>query len=553
MYQALYRKYRPKTFDEIIGQEVIVKTLKNSIKNNMVSHAYLLAGPRGTGKTSVAKIFAKILNCHNLNELEPCNECVSCIQANNNQNIDIIEIDAASNNGVDEIREIRNKITLVPTNSKYKIYIIDEVHMLTNQAFNALLKTLEEPPQHVIFIFATTEPQKIPKTILSRCQRFDYKKVGVEKIVNRLKYISEKENIKITNEALLEIAKVSDGGVRDSISLLDQALAYSENEINVDDIHEINGTLTLDEIYDLILNILNQELVDIIKKIEKYDNEGKSIVKITQEIIDVLKDCLLYVNAPELVTTDKEFYERVKKLRNTSLIYNYIKKLSSLLQEMKNVSNSRLLLEIELIKNTKVNNDDFINTDENNSNKNLKEEKKEKVSTKDEENIEISNDVNYDKNKFEILKKERIKNSLCKFSQKEREKMKKKIEKISENITDEENGNIISLILDGEIKSVSDNYLMFMYNSKLMEETFNFNLEKIEMVIDKYLNEKYNVIGINLDDWNFIKNDYNKNKSQYNYSTETYTLKDVFEIKKNKKNIKTNSIDEMFNDIIEYE
>ena len=272
MYQALYRKYRPKTFDEIIGQEVIVKTLKNSIKNNMVSHAYLLAGPRGTGKTSVAKIFAKILNCHNLNELEPCNECVSCIQANNNQNIDIIEIDAASNNGVDEIREIRNKITLVPTNSKYKIYIIDEVHMLTNQAFNALLKTLEEPPQHVIFIFATTEPQKIPKTILSRCQRFDYKKVGVEKIVNRLKYISEKENIKITNEALLEIAKVSDGGVRDSISLLDQALAYSENEINIDDIHEINGTLTLDEIYDLILNILNQELVDIIKKIEKYDN-----------------------------------------------------------------------------------------------------------------------------------------------------------------------------------------------------------------------------------------------------------------------------------------
>ena len=552
MYQALYRKYRPKTFDEIIGQEVIVKTLKNSIKNNMVSHAYLLAGPRGTGKTSVAKIFAKILNCHNLNELEPCNECVSCIQVNNNQNIDIIEIDAASNNGVDEIREIRNKITLVPTNSKYKIYIIDEVHMLTNQAFNALLKTLEEPPQHVIFIFATTEPQKIPKTILSRCQRFDYKKVGTDKIVKRLKYISEKENINITNEALFEIAKVSDGGVRDSISLLDQALAYSENEINIDDIHEINGTLTLNEVYDLILNILNQELVEIIKKIEKYDNEGKSIVKITQEIIDVLKDCLLYINAPELVTVDKEFYERVKKLRNTSLIYNYIKKLSSLLQEMKNVSNSRLLLEIELIKNSKTNNDEFIDTKES-SNKILKDEKTEKVSAKEEKNIEISNEVQYDKNKFEILKKERIKNSLCKFSQKEREKIKKKIEKLKEYITNEENGNIISLILDGEIKSVSDNYLMFMYNSKLMEETFNFNLEKIEMVIDKYLNEKYNVIGINLDDWNFIKNDYNKNKEQYNYSVETYTLKDIFEIKKNTENIKTNSIDEMFNDIIVYE
>lgn len=187
MYQALYRKYRPKTFEDVVGQEVIVKTLKNSIKNDIVSHAYLFSGPRGTGKTSIAKIFSKILNCHELNDLTPCEKCISCTQANNNQNIDIIEIDAASNNGVDEIREIRNKVTLVPTNSKYKIYIIDEVHMLTNQAFNALLKTLEEPPAHIIFIFATTEPHKIPKTILSRCQRFDYKKVNENDIVKRLK------------------------------------------------------------------------------------------------------------------------------------------------------------------------------------------------------------------------------------------------------------------------------------------------------------------------------------------------------------------------------
>ena len=226
MYQALYRKYRPKTFDDVVGQDVIVKTLKNSIKNDMVSHAYLFCGPRGTGKTSIAKIFAKILNCTNLKDLEPCNECVSCIQVNTNQNIDIIEIDAASNNGVDEIREIRNKITLVPANSKYKIYIIDEVHMLSGAAFNALLKTLEEPPSHVIFIFATTEPQKIPTTILSRCQRFDYKKISDSKIVERLKFIAKSEKINISDEALFEIARLSDGGMRDSISLLDQALAY---------------------------------------------------------------------------------------------------------------------------------------------------------------------------------------------------------------------------------------------------------------------------------------------------------------------------------------
>ena len=202
MYQALYRKYRPKNFDDVVGQEVIIKTLSNAIKYDKVSHAYLFTGPRGTGKTSIAKIYAKILNCEHLDGLKPCEQCISCSQINNNQNIDVIEIDAASNNGVDEIREIRNKIGLVPSNSKYKIYIIDEVHMLTNQAFNALLKTLEEPPSHIIFIFATTEPHKIPRTILSRCQRFDFKKISTKQIVDRLKHIAEIEKIKITGSQI---------------------------------------------------------------------------------------------------------------------------------------------------------------------------------------------------------------------------------------------------------------------------------------------------------------------------------------------------------------
>ena len=348
MYQALYRKYRPKTFDEVVGQDVIVKT----IKNNLVSHAYLLAGPRGTGKTSIAKIFAKVLNCYEPNNFEPCNKCISCEQANNNQNIDIIEIDAASNNGVDEIREIRNKISLVPTNSKYKVYIIDEVHMLTTQAFNALLKTLEEPPKHIIFIFATTEPQKLPQTILSRCQRFDYKKVGNDEIVRRLKYIAEQENINIDDDALYEIAKLSDGGMRDSISLLDQALAYSDDKISIEKIHEINGSLAKEELDSLILSMLTGELVDVIEKIEKYDSMGKNLIKITQEIIERMKDCLLYINAPKLVDEKDKFFKEAKNTGNTKYLYRFIKSFSSVINEMKNSGNNKILLEIEIIKNT---------------------------------------------------------------------------------------------------------------------------------------------------------------------------------------------------------
>ena len=570
MYQALYRKYRPKTFDEVVGQDVIVKTLKNSIKNNLVSHAYLLAGPRGTGKTTIAKIFAKVLNCYEPENYEPCNKCISCEQANNNQNIDIIEIDAASNNGVDEIREIRNKISLVPTNSKYKIYIIDEVHMLTTQAFNALLKTLEEPPKHIIFIFATTEPQKLPQTILSRCQRFDYKKVSNEEIVRRLKYISEQEKINIDDESLYEIAKLSDGGMRDSISLLDQALAYSDDKITIDEIHEINGSLSQKEIDSLILSMLSGELVDVIEKIEKYDSSGKNLIKVVQEIIERMKDCLLYINAPKLVNEKDKFFKDAKNTGNTKYLYKFIKNLSSIINEMKNSGNNKILLEVELIKSINYNDDvnnsyslgnisqEIINpikssiAIENKIDKEKNKKETEEINVKPKIKKKI---IEFDKTKLEEFKKGRIVNSLSKFSQKEREKVKKELDILNSYISDDKIGKNISLVLDGELKAVSENYLMFMYNIDLMAETFNINIPSIEEILNNKLKSDYKVIAIDSNDWDFLKQDYNKNKKNYVFKEELIKYEDLMlniedESEKKEKN---NSITEMFNDIIEYE
>ena len=307
MYQALYRKYRPKTLDDVYGQDVIVKIIKNSILNNQINHAYLFAGPRGTGKTSIAKIFAKIINCEHPVDCKPCGKCVSCTQENNS---DIIEIDAASNNGVDEIRELRNKVNLLPAYGKYKVYIIDEVHMLTQGAFNALLKTLEEPPAHVIFILATTDPHKVIETILSRCQRLDFKKISTEAIVENLSVIAKKENIDIEKDALTEIAKLADGGMRDSVGMLDQARAYTEGKITINDIHDINGTLTDNDLRKLLENIIDNKLDEILEKIEKYNDQGKNFVKLLEEFIDFVRNLLLYKEAP------KYFKERKQNIEN---------------------------------------------------------------------------------------------------------------------------------------------------------------------------------------------------------------------------------------------
>ena len=306
MYQALYRKYRPTTFDDVVGQDVVVKTLINAIKNNKLSHAYIFSGPRGTGKTSIAKILAKAINCEDENSII-CDKCVSCTQINNKQSTDIIEIDAASNNGIDEIREIRNKVGLVPTTGKYKVYIIDEVHMLTTGAFNALLKTLEEPPSHAIFILATTEFHKIPATIVSRCQKFEFKKIENKKMFDRVKKITIEEGIKIDDKCIKEIVRLSDGGLRDCISLLDQVNAYTNGNIDYNSICDVNGIIGYQTLINFLIAVFNKDLKYILHNINLFDDNGKNFVKITEELLSHLRNILLISVNQELVD-DKEYY-----------------------------------------------------------------------------------------------------------------------------------------------------------------------------------------------------------------------------------------------------
>ena len=291
-YQALYRKYRPTNFDEVVGQTHIIQTLKNAIIQNRIAHAYLFCGPRGTGKTSIAKIFAKTLNCANSQDA-PCGVCENCKMAANGSHPDIIEIDAASNNGVDEVRNLIDKVKYAPMQGKYKIYIIDEVHMMTSGAFNALLKTIEEPPAHVIFIFATTEPNKVLPTIISRCQRFDFNKVSMHDIKYRLSVVCKNEGIEIDENGLTLIAQLADGGMRDALSILDQCVAYCSSHIDVDDIRKIYGVVTSEDIGKLFYSVYKKDVDSFVKDIQKYSDMGMDIKRLTADFIHMLKDSLI--------------------------------------------------------------------------------------------------------------------------------------------------------------------------------------------------------------------------------------------------------------------
>lgn len=351
-YQALYRKYRPTNFDEVVGQTHIIQTLKNAIVQNRIAHAYLFCGPRGTGKTSIAKIFAKTLNCTNSQDA-PCGVCENCKMAANGSHPDIIEIDAASNNGVDEVRNLIDKVKYAPMQGKYKIYIIDEVHMMTSGAFNALLKTIEEPPAHVIFIFATTEPNKVLPTIISRCQRFDFNKVSMHDIKYRLSVVCKNEGIEIDENGLTLIAQLADGGMRDALSILDQCVAYCSSHIDVNDIRKIYGVVTSEDIGKLFYSVYKKDVDSFVKDIQKYSDMGMDIKRLAADFIHMLKDSLIldYSENSTLVSDmNKDMIRKYFKLAPINFRIKCMEELMDTYNKYTYASNALDYLEASLLK-----------------------------------------------------------------------------------------------------------------------------------------------------------------------------------------------------------
>ena len=502
MHKALYRVYRPKTFEDVVGQEHIVKTLKNQIKNNNIGHAYLFSGTRGTGKTSTAKIFARAVNCLNPINEEPCNECEICVDTLNDNIMDIVEIDAASNNSVDDIRELRESVKYTPSKAKYKVYIIDEVHMLSQGAFNALLKTLEEPPSYVIFILATTEPHKIPATILSRCQRFDFKRVSSKDIASRMAYICKKENIEAEEKALSLIARNSQGALRDALSILDQCMSFGNEKIEYNDVIELLGTVNIDELFELSQSIIDENTKKSLQILNEFIIWGKDIRNLINDLIDHFRNlmvCKVSKDLDEIISLPEESIERLKEQSENININDLIRILNILSEtqdSMKSSSNTRILAEVTIMKIAQPMFDEskealikrIENLEEKIESGNIKvvtvqDEPKEKIAPQSIQHgsVEIQKeDVVYEEVKSEDVK-------LVEASWK----------KITQKIKDDRKLSIAALLREVNSFNVKDNTLYLIFNDNFSfarsrlgsEETIKY----VESIIREVLNRSFNI------------------------------------------------------------
>ncbi len=510
-YKVLYRKYRPTSFDEIVGQKYTIEMLKNAVKNDRISHAYIFTGPRGTGKTSTAKIFAKTINCENCKDGIPCGKCSSCENITNNA--DIIEIDAASNNGVDEIRELINNVKIAPSFSKYKVYIIDEVHMLSQSAFNALLLTLEEPPSHIVFILATTNIESVPITILSRCQRYDFKKISTCDLISHLKKVSELEKINITDEAIQEISYLSEGGCRDALSILNQ-LFTSNEAIDLEVVLNNYGSVSMIQIKNIVDSYLQydyEHLKSIFDNLDKSSIDYKIFLK---KLIDQL-----FAKALECKTKKEE--KKYLEIRNV------IFELNDLMNKININVDPFLLIFLVLIENISVENDKSNKkTDENIIEKEIVQEEtipiEENLKEIDRKQKQVIKDVFSEEEKkeynlyLEELKKIRVNNCFAQADKSLLLNSKEKWLQFNQNLSSMD--EIKSIIIDSQLVLSSEFVQIIIDSQESIVEMFNLNLKKIEEKYENIVGNKIRFIALTNDEWEKNKKEYIKRiKEKYVY------------------------------------
>lgn len=527
-YQALYRMYRPQSFDDVVGQTHVTKTLRNAISKGKQSHAYIFSGPRGTGKTSIAKVFAKAINCLNSDDGEPCNECEICRGITQGTNSDVIEIDAASNNGVDEIRNIRDKVKYAPSESKYKVYIIDEVHMLTTGAFNALLKTLEEPPVHAIFILATTEPHKIPPTIISRAQRFDFKAISMDQIVDRLKFVADSQSLDYDEAALEFIAKASEGGMRDALSIMDQAIAFGEEKLTLQDALNVTGSVDEAALNELFKDVVNGDVKAAFGRYHHFISEGKEVNRLINDMIYFVRDTIMNKTSNETIEFDALIDFEL------DMLYRMIDIINDTLVSIRFSVNQNVHFEVLLVKlaemikaqpqtvqnvatttvATEPDNDVLLQRMEQLENE-LKTLKAQGVPNggQTQQPKKPTRTVQRSKNAFSM---QQIAKVLDKANKEDIKLLKDHWQEVIDHAKSNDKKSLVSLLQNSEPVAASEDHVLVKFEEEIHCEIVNKDDEKrnnIESVVCNIVDKSVKVVGVPSDQWLRVRAEYLQNRN----------------------------------------